>query len=122
MDFVDRDRRIEPVLPGTLGYPRRVAPRIVLHVCHDGTAPRAQLRAKSIRVGLQREWRAVARQNLVFVDHPFCDARNKQLPDPGRTTRPHSMNTAVPMIEVADHADASCVWRPHREVHTAYAL
>ena len=43
--------------------------------------------------------------------------RKEDLPDAARAERTHRVSATVPVVEVADDADADGVGRPHRKVH-----
>ena len=57
------------------------------------------------------------RANLELVLFAVRQIGNEQLPHAGRGQQPHRVHAAVPPVEVADHADAIGVRRPHREMH-----
>ena len=59
----------------------------------------------------------VARANLELVFLAVGQIRDEDFPDAGRHEQPHRVHAAVPPVEVADHADAIGVRRPHGEVH-----
>ena len=43
--------------------------------------------------------------DLVLVDLALAEVGDEDLPDPGRAAVPHRVPAAVPVVEVADHAD-----------------
>ncbi len=122
MDFIKRDRRVEPVPLGALGHPLRVIPRKAIEVGHHRPGLWPLLPAESVRVSLQRQRRPFVRENLVLVNHSFRYAGNEQLPDSRRSARAQRMHAAVPIIKVTDDADAPGVRRPHCKMHAAHAL
>ena len=56
--------------------------------------------------------------NLEFVKDARGQIGNEQLPNSGTTQHAHLMNTPVPVVEVADDADAVGVGGPDGEVDT----
>ena len=83
---------------------------------------RAQLGLARIGVGLLRQQLPVARQQLELVARARGHAGQEDLPHAAFAAQPHRMAAAVPVIEVADHADAHRVGRPHREAAAGHAI
>src|SRR5437899_7320458 len=81
---------------------------------------RRLLRLLRLRIRLQRQKLAVRSENLVFVEVTGTQAGHKKLPEPADIS--HRRPAAVPGIEIADHADATCIRRPHSERHTLDTL
>src|SRR5712692_3179531 len=116
VDLIDRNGRLEPVGSLPRGHPGFVAPRVAVDIGDDRSALWPQLRVERVRVGLQHQ-AAQPRADLELVDYSLVQARNKQLPDPGRAAVAQWVHPAVPVVEVTDYADALRVWRPNAEMH-----
>ncbi len=115
MHLVDGDRRAER-LPLQAGlHPIGVAPVEWLQADDAGGRRRRRFLLEADRVGLEARRRPFAHQKLVFVVGAMLDAGEEDLPHAGFDTLAHGMAAAVPLVEVADHADAHGVRRPHRE-------
>ena len=63
---------------------------------------------------------AIAYLELVELAQP--DVRHEYLPHAGAAQRTHRIHTPVPAVEIAHHADAFGIRRPHRKAHTPHAL
>ncbi len=116
MHLVHRDRPIEPrALRRTRGRPLRVVPLVPRHVVDDGRGLRWHFErdAEGIRF---LENGAGARADLEFVAFAVGEPGQKDLPDAARREKPHRVHAAVPRVEVADHAHAIGIRRPHGEV------
>ena len=89
-----------------LGHPRR---RRARHGARVGARPRrcrAAARRVGMGIGLQRQQLAVGADDLVFVKMPRAAARGRrisQMPVAPRSRIGHA--PAVPVVELADHAD-----------------
>ena len=64
----------------------------------------------------------MAALDLELVNLAFAEIGNEDLPDSGGSAVPHGMPAAVPVIEVAGHADTLGVGRPDGEVNSAEAF
>ena len=64
----------------------------------------------------------MAALDLVLVDLALAEIGDEDLPDPGGAAIAHRMPAAVPVIEVADHADSLRVGGPDGEVDSAKPL
>ena len=64
----------------------------------------------------------MAALDLVLVDLALAEVGDEELPDPGRAAIAHRVAPAVPVIEVADHADPLGVGRPDGEMDAAETL
>ena len=60
--------------------------------------------------------------NLILVERSFAQARHEQFPETAGDVLPHGMAAAVPVVEIADHADARGVGGPDGEVHAVDAV
>ena len=66
-------------------------------------------------VGLQRQQIAIGAEQLVFIEFPRLEARHEDLPEPAGKSVAHRHAPAVPLVEIADHADPAGVGRPYRK-------
>jgi len=89
-----------------------------LQIADHGAVIRAELAAKGVGIGFEREKISPRADNLVFVNGAFADFRKEKFPDAGRAARTHGMDASVPVIHVADDADAFGGRRPDGEVST----
>ncbi len=122
MNLVDRDRAVARVLGAARGHPGFVGPGRVVGALQDGGGLGRLLRREGDRIGLEREERAVGAADLVLVVRAGLQARYEQLPDSAVLPQPHGVATAVPLVEVADHADAAGIGCPDREAETCDAV
>src|SRR5262249_12854561 len=90
-----------------------IAP-LVLRLEHDRGVLRRSLGAQGQWIGLQPQ-ASPACSNLELVPRAGRDPRHEYLPDAGSAERAHRMQTSVPAVEVADHADRARVRRPGGE-------
>ena len=60
--------------------------------------------------------------DLVLVERAFAQPGNEQFPEAAGDVLAHGVAAAVPVVEVADHADAGGVGRPDGEVHPLDAV
>jgi hypothetical protein len=116
MHFVGGHRAIEPgIAAGARRDPAGVAPFVRGAVVHDRRRLRRRLERARERIGLFQNG-AGARPDLELVLLAVGQIRDEDFPDPARHEHAHRVDTAVPPVEVADHADAIGVRRPHGEV------
>ena len=104
-----------------LGHPLRVVPFVGVEVDDDGAGRRAQFGAEGVGIGFEGQQVAVGADDFKFVDGAFAEFRHEEFPDAGAAAGAHRMDAAVPMVEVADHADALRVGSPDGEVDAADA-
>src|SRR6267142_1329562 len=122
MDFVDGDRFLEPIGLGALGDPSGVIPFVGVQIGDHGAGLRAQFGAKSVRISFKRDHVSAGADDFVFVDGSFVQFGDKKLPNSRGAASAHRIYTAVPMIEIADDADAAAAGRPDREIDAAHAF
>src|SRR5436309_2277924 len=122
MNFVDGDRRLEPVFPCAEGNPLGVLPFVVIEARNDRAGIGTQLRTERVGVSFQREDVTAWADDFIFVDSAFVVLRQEDFPDARGATSAHRMDPAVPAIEVAHDADAPCAGSPNSEVNTANAF
>ncbi len=117
MHFVDRDRgrpRIGRLRSG-------LGPRKRIEIDDDGRCLRPYLGGKRDRVGLQRQQFSLRTDDLVFVVVASLGARHKNFPE-AVAAHAHRVAAAIPVVEVADDADAPGIRREHGEAHSCHAL
>src|SRR5581483_10654699 len=67
-----------------------------------------------VRVGFQKSFPIVG-ADFEFVIHPLQDLRDEDLPNTRDPHPAHGMESSIPTVEIADHADALGPWGPNRE-------
>ena len=112
MHLVNAHRRAEQSVFAAAFHPGVVRPLEFFVVPDDGGIFRRDLEEKSIGIGLQRNL-SVRIADLKFVMRAFPHTGNENFPDAGRAEQPHRMKPPVPMIEIADDADALRIRRPN---------
>ena len=122
MDLVDGDRAVErlPLSPGR--HPLVVAPGELGEVPDDRRRLGAKFGGEPVRVGLLDDVAVVAALDLELVDLALAEIGDEQLPDSGGAAVPHRMPAAVPVVEVAGHADAFGIGGPDGEVNSPEPL
>ncbi len=115
MDLVDRDRRVALVAPPARIDPCPVAPVVVRRPRNARRGARRALGARGIGIGLERPEHAIGADDLVFVETAGVEAGDEELPHPGGVTQPHRTAPPVPVVEIADDADAARIGRPDGE-------
>src|SRR5690348_11894965 len=113
MNLVDGDGLLEPVGFCTLGNPGGVGPLVHIEIRDDGAGGRADLGAKGVRVGFKRDHVSIGADDLVFVDGTLVELGDEEFPDAGGAASAHGVGATVPLIEIADYADAASAGRPH---------
>ncbi|MCY1238390.1 hypothetical protein D9M72_511260 [compost metagenome] len=81
-----------------------------------GSGIGAKLGAPGKGIGFQRQPRAVAIEDLVFIGKAALDAGNEDFPDAGVGAQPHDVSPAVPVVELADDGNALGIGCPDGEV------
>ena len=122
MDLVDRHRLVECLPNAAMRDPILVTPGEVGDVPDDRGRLGANLRRESVGVGLLDQVAVVPALDLELVDLAVAEVRDEDLPDAGRAPVAHRVASAVPVIEVPDHAHPLGVGRPDREMDAAEAL
>src|SRR6185369_3545612 len=122
MYFVNRHRGIESVFRGAAAHPIFIAPMIFVYVVDDGGCLGTALEVERVRIGLLNFESEAPPFDFEFVESLFAKTGNKYLPDTRARMKAHRVPASIPMIEIADEADALRVGRPHREVNAANAV
>ena len=111
--LVHAHRLAQRVMPGACGHPLLVSP-LVPGLAHHGRGGGRPLGQRGHGVGLVAP-AAVRPADVVLVPRARHHPGHEQLPDAGAAQRAHRVRAPVPVVEVADHADAAGVRRPDRE-------
>ena len=120
MNLVDRDRLVEALPLGSRSaihswsFQRKLG-----DVPDDRGRLGPQLGGEAVGVGLLDEIAVVPALDLVLVDFALAEVGDEDLPDPRRAAVAHRVPAAVPVIEVADHADSLRIRGPDGEVDAA---
>ena len=122
MHLVDRDRLVAEIRLAPEIAVRMVAPFVDQRPERDRGRRRPQFGAEGEGVGLQRQAVPVCADDLVLVGAASGYVGYEDFPDAGVAPQPHDVPAAVPVVEVADHRDATGVRRPDGEVDAADAL
>src|SRR5678815_2935957 len=114
--LVDRHGTVEPRAEfAPLLDPLLVAPDIARGVVNDGRGLRRLFERHAEGVAFLQQLTG-RRPNLELVPLAVLEIGNEQFPDTRHHEQPHGMNAPVPLVEVADDADALGVGSPHGEV------
>ena len=89
---------------------------------HDRGGVRRPFRPEGQRVGFQRQQSAVRALDLELIELAAVQAGQEQLPHAGLDALAHRVAAAVPVVEVADHADPPGIRRPHGEADALDAV
>ena len=120
MHLVDRHRPVQPPAGRRARrHPGGVAPGVAVVGPDERCRPRRRLGRTRERVGLLQQV-AFRRAHLVLVAGAVAEAGHEQLPDPRRHQAAHRVHAPVPLVEIAHHADALGIRRPHGEVHAGH--
>ncbi len=119
--FVNADRPVELRSLGAMLHPLVVRPLVFARE-HDGRIARWWFVIVAERVVFQRQQVAVSVEQFELVFLAAADPGDKYLPQPVARVQAHRVAAAVPVVEVADDADARGVRGPDRETRTADAL
>ncbi len=121
VNFVDRQRRVQALTRGALGHPCLVVPGVAVDVVDNGGRLGPQLCIETEGVGLQPQVIMVAPLDFKLVNLPLPQLGNEKFPHAAPAAHAHGVTPAVPMIEIAHHAHALGVRRPHRKRHAPHA-
>ena len=121
VDFINAHRRAQRVALAAFFQPGIVGPLEFFGVPDDGGLFGRDLEEKPERVGVQLDV-AVRVADLEFVMRACADAGNENFPDAGGAEQPHGMEPPVPIVEIADDADALGVRRPDGKAGAGHAV
>ena len=104
MQFVDADGPMLPVEVGARVHPAAVLPGIegVVGDAAGGLGTHEHL--ARIGIGLAHQL-AMSAENFIFVGVAGIQTWDEQLPDTRCAAAAHRMTAAIPLVEIADHAD-----------------
>src|SRR5436190_3943546 len=119
--FIDADRRLQRIGFRSAVNPCLIGPLEFPVVPNDGIVARVAFEEEAERVGLLDDV-PLAIANFVFVLVALLYARDKNFPDAGLAKRTHQVETAIPIVEVADDADALGVGGPDGEAGAGHAI
>ena len=115
MHFINRHGRMLPVGRSAAIEPGLVMPAVIRGSGDDRCSTGAHFKSPRIGVRLQTDFARLAVADFVFVEGAWLQVRQKQLPDAAAAAHPHGMAPPVPVIEIADDADAFGIRCPDRE-------
>ncbi len=119
MNLVNRDRLVERLPLGPCGHPVLIAPGELSDVPDNRCRPGPHFRGETVRIRFLNEIALMAALDLEFVDFALHQVGDEKFPDSGRPAIAHRMPPAIPVVEIANHADALGVRRPDREIDTS---
>ena len=121
MDFIDAQRRPQRVPLPPLRQPGLVRPLELAAIPDNGRVLGRRLEEEPVGISLQADL-PVQVANLELVLRPFAHAGDEDLPHPRQAQRAHLVAVPVPIVEIADHADALGVGRPDREAGAGHPV
>ena len=122
VDFVARHWRAQGVALRAGFHPGRVVPGVSVQVGDDRGGAGTHLGAEAVGIGFFGMVVGFARADVELVAAAGRQTGHEQLPDPGLHMVEHRVHAVVPAVEVADHADAVGVGRPHAKQHAPVAV
>jgi len=121
VQLVDAQRGAQRIARPPPRQPVRVGPRELAVVPHNGRVLRGRLEEEAIGVGFEHDFPPRVAE-LELIVRPGGHVRHEDFPHPRLPQRPHRVAAAVPVVEVAHHADAPGVGRPNRETGAGGAV
>ncbi len=115
MHLIDQQGLLFIICSSSFLQPFFIRPGKIRQVGNDRSGIRPKLCRICIRIRLQHR-QSLFGLDLVFVAGTRCHTRNKKLVDPGFLSFDHRMTTAVPQVEIADHADTRGIRRPDGKI------
>jgi len=122
MDFVDGDRRLEPVFLDAPGEPIGIVPFVVIEAGDDGAGVGAKFGTEGVGIGFKRQDVSGGADDFIFVDGAFGKLGEKDFPDAGSAAGPHGMDATVPTVEITYDTDALGAGGPDGKVNAADAF
>src|ERR1700691_98451 len=92
-----------------------------LERAHHGAIAGAQLHGEAIGIGLDEQMTRTV-PNFVLIGGAGTDGGDRHFPDARARAGMHHMGVAVPMIEIAHHADTLGVRRPYGKSRACRAV
>ena len=96
-----------------------------LQIGDDRAGIRAKLGMERVGIGFERKKIPVRAKDFILVDRALGNFWQKEFPNAGGAARTHGVDAAVPVIHVANDADAFCGGSPYSEVcadHTSHGV
>ena len=119
MDFVGRDRCLQPLRLGTLVQPLSVPPFVLAERVNDRCGARRNFRVEAI--GIRLHLLMMMGSHGILISRAFAEARHEDLPkSPG--TPAHRMAPQVPPVEIPDQAYDVGIGRPDREARALHTV
>ncbi len=122
VDLVHAHGRVEAVALPPGGHPLPVAPFPRPGVVDHRGGARGVLAGEGEGIGLEGEDLAGRAHDLELVEVARDHAGDEELPHARRPEGPHDVPAPVPVVELAHHAHAPGIGRPHGEVHAGHAV
>ncbi len=122
MHLVHRHRGMLPIPGRAPFHPLGVLPGVLRLADHDRGRARPRLELLAVGIGFEQHLAGVPISDLEAVERSGTKVGDEELPDAAARTHPHGMTATVPAVEIADHADALGIRRPHGEEHAAHAV
>src|SRR5271165_1951966 len=119
--LVNTDGLLRPASALPFPYPCIITPFEAIEIEDQGSRLHSMLAEESEGITFQENI-AGAVADLVFVMSKFTDAWNENLPDPCFDASSHRMDTAIPAIKIANHADPLSIGSPDRETRTRMSI
>ena len=121
MHLVDRDWVLEPGSILTPRDPFGVVPNVIVEVRDNGARAGSQFGAKREWISLQRKHVSAWADNFELVYSALVQLRHEEFPHARRSPGAHRVHATVPMVEVANHADAACARSPDGKINAAHS-
>src|SRR5215471_10317711 len=121
MHLVNTEGRTKHVALATLIQPGFIGPGEFASIPDYGGILGRRLEKETIGIGFKQDM-AVQITDFVFVQGAFAHARYKDLPNTRGTERTHLVKPAVPVIEIADDANALGVGRPDGKAGAGHTI
>ena len=122
MNLIHAQRLMQPVAAGALFLPGSIAPLISIQLDYPACRSGSHLKTQAIRIRLGEHFARIAIAYFELVVLAQTDVRHEDLPHAGTAQRAHRIDAAIPAVEIAHHADALGVRRPHRKAHTPHPV
>ena len=122
MHFVNAYRGVKSLAFLARGHPFSIVPPVAVQVPDHGSRFGAQLGRKPKGSDFIADVALVAGLDFIFVQIPLSQTGNEDFPQTGCPPRPHGVASAVPLVEITDHAHPLGAGRPHRKMDPCHAL
>ncbi len=116
MHFVERHGLVEGLRLRAVGEPGFVVPVVAIEIGDFRGGARRELGGETVRIGFVDLF-AVGLLDAELVERAFAEAGDEQFPDAAGDVFAERMAAGIPVVEIADDADALRVGGPDGEVH-----